>query len=122
MAAGSMPGTGTKDSKRNRISAPIVNHSLFLSSVAFWKLANEMLEARCSAADAMLLEIPLGSAGHIGCHAVIASVAKQSRATSGCRGASRRRNDDQAFDLAALSAIRASRALPFFAAANSAGI
>src|SRR5438270_9227831 len=48
-----MPGTGTNDSSRNRISAPIVNHSLFLSSVAFWKFASVMLEARCSAADAI---------------------------------------------------------------------
>ena len=54
MATGSMPGTGTNDSNRNRISAPIVNHSRFLSSVAFWKFANEMLEASCSAADAIV--------------------------------------------------------------------
>src|SRR5690348_7420144 len=48
-----MPGTGTNDRRRNRISAPMVNHRRFLSSVAFWKFANVMLEARCSAADAI---------------------------------------------------------------------
>jgi len=46
-----MPGTGTNDSRRNRMSAPIVNHSLFLSSVAFLKFVSVRLEARCSAAD-----------------------------------------------------------------------
>ena len=35
IATGSMPGTGTNDSRRKRISAPIVNNSRFLSSVAF---------------------------------------------------------------------------------------
>ena len=48
-----LPGIGTNDSKRKRIRAPSVNHSLRLSSVALEKLAREMLEASCSAADAI---------------------------------------------------------------------
>ena len=36
----------------------MVNHSRFLSSVDFWKFANEMLEASCSAADAMDFKFP----------------------------------------------------------------
>ena len=47
------PGIGTNDSKRNRISAPSVNHRRFLSSVALAKLARLMLAASCSAADAI---------------------------------------------------------------------
>src|SRR5436190_17535983 len=52
-ARGSMPGMGTNDSSRNSTSAPSVNHSRFLSSVALEKLASEILEASCSAADAI---------------------------------------------------------------------
>ena len=44
---------GTNDRKRNRTSAPSVNHSRFLSSVALEKFARLMLEASCSAADAI---------------------------------------------------------------------
>src|SRR5918997_1056363 len=98
MATGSIPGTGTNDSSRNRISAPSVNHSRFLSSVALAKFARLMLEASCSAADAIVFDIPLGSAAHISGIAVIASVAKQSI------GLPRRyapRNDAQASALAA---------------------
>src|SRR3954469_18769342 len=50
---GSMPGSGTKDSSRNTISAPSVNHSRFLRSVALEKLPRLMEEAICSAEDAM---------------------------------------------------------------------
>jgi hypothetical protein len=42
-ARGSMPGIGTNDSKRNRTSAPSVNHSRFLSSVALEKVESEMI-------------------------------------------------------------------------------
>ena len=52
-ARGSMPGIGTNDSRRNSTSAPSVNHSRFLSSVALEKLASEILAASCSAADAI---------------------------------------------------------------------
>src|SRR6185436_1219700 len=72
MATGSMPGTGTNDSSRNRISAPSVNHSRFLSSVALLKLASVMLDASCSAADAIVFDNPLGSAAHIRRDTVIA--------------------------------------------------
>src|SRR3954466_15394240 len=50
---GSMPGSGTNESKRNTTSAPRVNHSRFLRSVALAKFARERLEAMLSAADAM---------------------------------------------------------------------
>ncbi len=53
IADGSMPGIGTNDSSRNRISAPSVNHRRFLSSVAFEKFASEIFDASCSAADAI---------------------------------------------------------------------
>ena len=53
IAVGSMPGMGTNDSKRNRTSAPSVNHKRVLSSVALEKLASEILAANCSAADAI---------------------------------------------------------------------
>src|SRR5579884_3216995 len=68
-----MPGTGTNDSRRNRISAPTVNHSRFLSSVALLKLASVMLETSCSAADAIGVGIPLDCAAHISRSFVIAS-------------------------------------------------
>src|SRR5882757_8685598 len=94
MATGSMPGTGTNDSRRNRINAPSVNHSRFLSSVALAKFARLILEASCSAADAILFQIPLGSEAHIGRTFVIASVAKQSNCSRlDCFVASAPRND-----------------------------
>src|SRR3954447_23637059 len=99
MATGSMPGTGTNDSSRNRISAPRVNHSRFLSSVALAKLARLMLEASCSAADAIVFDNPLGSAAHIGRACGIASVAKQSTCVSPDRlvASAPRNRDGQAF-------------------------
>ena len=53
IARGSMPGMGTNDRKRNRTSAPNVNHRRFLSSVALEKPARLILAASCSAADAI---------------------------------------------------------------------
>ena len=52
-ARGSIPGIGTNDSSRNSTSAPRVNQSRFLSSVAFEKVESEILAASCSAADAI---------------------------------------------------------------------
>ena len=48
-----MPGSGTKLSRRKMISAPSVNQSRFLRSVALAKLARLIVEAICSAVDAM---------------------------------------------------------------------
>src|SRR5947207_3680789 len=81
MAAGSMPGTGTNDSSRNRINAPSVNHSLFLSSAAFWKFANVMLEASCSAADA-IYKNPRKTNGGVRLQAPAADIVAQRRLLS----------------------------------------
>ena len=48
-----MPGNGTNESSRKTTSAPSVNHSLFLRSVALAKFAKLRLAAICSAADAI---------------------------------------------------------------------
>src|SRR5581483_3179216 len=55
---GSMPGSGTKDSRRKTINAPMVNHSRFFRSVALAKFARLILAAICSAADAMVDQGP----------------------------------------------------------------
>ncbi len=52
-ARGSMPGIGTKLSRRKMISAPRVNQSRFLRSVALAKLARLIVDAMFSAVDAM---------------------------------------------------------------------
>src|ERR1051325_4772344 len=50
---GSIPGSGTNESRRKTTRAPRVNQRRFLRSVAFAKFARLRLEAICSAADAM---------------------------------------------------------------------
>src|ERR1700761_3597329 len=52
-ACGSMPGSGTKLSRRKTTSAPIVNHSRFLRSVACANLLRLRPAAAWLAADAM---------------------------------------------------------------------
>ena len=53
-ARGSMPGIGTNDSSRNRISAPSVNEQALLELGGLGEAGpRQMLAASCSAADAM---------------------------------------------------------------------